>query len=220
MIITKNNHIIRNTLILDLDNTIYPKSWGVMESITERMIKFIHLKSKKENFNASVLIEGYRKSFNSIAMGFYKDFKSDFDDFLNYSHDLDLNSFILPGHLKHLLNSSNFDKKFIFSSAPRNHIYNILNKFELLDEMDGIISIEDVNYNYKPSKIAFEMFYKKTGVDPFNSVFIDDCRNNIEMAKTFGSYTVHISENQVLALQADEKHKTLLDYLLNYSNLN
>ncbi|WP_419689572.1 HAD family hydrolase [Burkholderia theae] len=204
----------RSTLILDLDNTIYPESWGLMNVISNRMVQFVRMKFQGEEVELRGLIESYRSRYNSISIGFMNDNRADFDDFILYSHEIDLSPYASDASLGGLLALSGFRRKFIFSNAPRVHVVNVLKKFGLTDAFDGIVCIEDVGYRYKPSATAFDVFYAITKSDPFDSVFVDDCMCNIETARTQGNYTVHISEALEGGGQSDEMHGSLADFLL------
>ncbi|WP_080424439.1 HAD family hydrolase [Burkholderia ubonensis] len=204
----------RSTLILDLDNTIYPESWGLMDVISNRMVQFVRMKFQGEEVEVRRLIERYRSRFNSIAIGFLNDHRADFDDFLRYAHEIDLEPYASNSSLGDLLALSGFRRKFIFSNAPRVHVVNVLRKFGLTDAFDGIVCIEDVGYRYKPSATAFDAFYTITKSDPCDSVFVDDCMFNIETARAQGNHTVHISEALEAGGRSDEMHGSLAEYLL------
>lgn len=210
----------RENLILDLDNTLYPESWGLMQTISDRMVQFIYDKFSGSEHDASARIKHYRSSFNSLAVGVYQDFRSEFSDFLSYSHKIDLSPFTPPLQLKNLLDKSGFRRKFIFSNAPKSHVLNILEKFKISHEFEIIFSIEDTNYNYKPSKLAFELFYNAASIDPRNSVFVDDCADNIQMAKKFGCHTVLIHEHPKPASYSDERHSSIIDYFQSHIKTN
>ncbi|WP_321856469.1 HAD-IA family hydrolase [Burkholderia cenocepacia] len=204
----------RSTLVLDLDNTIYPESWGLMDVISNRMVQFVRTRFQGDEVEVRGLIERYRSRFNSIAIGFMNDRRAEFDDFLRYSHEIDLSSYTPDASLGDLLELSGFRRKFIFSNAPRVHVVNVLRKFELTGAFDDIVCIEDVGYRYKPSAAAFDAFYAITKSDPCDSVFVDDCVRNIEAARTRGSHTVHVSEALDAGARSDEMHGSLAEYLL------
>lgn len=73
-------------------------------------------------------------------------------------------------------------------------------RFPFLNGFDGIV-VSGEERLMKPDRAIFELFFRRTGLEPEDCVFIDDSRANIEAAQALGMHTIHYVEPLDLAAE-------------------
>jgi len=186
-------------LFFDMDDTLYPKSTGIWETVTERIGEYMIdvMKLPKEHVPA-IMDECYKQYGMTLAglrkgcvPAHLKDIKYTVDerDFLAYVH----NSFydrILPNpELRKVLLSLPLPK-YILSNSDEPHIRRTLSRLGISDCFDGIIDIFALDWHVKPSPLAYEIAMDIAGVtNPSEAIFFDDSPKNIKGSKAVGMWT-------------------------------
>jgi len=73
-----------------------------------------------------------------------------------------------------------------------------LQRFDFLNSFDGIV-VSGNEGLLKPDRAIFDLFFKRYGVTPQTSVFVDDSLHNVEGARTAGMQAVHFTSPEALA---------------------
>ena len=144
------------TWIFDLDNTLYPPEENIFSQIDKKMTTFIaeNLKiSHEEAFNIQkqnfidhgTTLAGFMNTGNS---------KINPDKFLEYVHDINLNSLKEDNKLRKILLMLP-GKKYIFTNGTKKHAENVLKKLKLENIFQSIFGIKEANYLPKPNIETF-----------------------------------------------------------------
>ena len=154
------------TWIFDLDNTLYPPEENIFSQIDQKMTSFIadNLKiSNEEAFNIQkqnfidhgTTLAGFMNSGND---------KIDPDKFLEFVHDINLNSLQEDNNLRKILLLLP-GKKYIFTNGTKKHAENVLKKLNLENIFQSIFGIKEANYLPKPNLETYNLFLraKKNG---------------------------------------------------------
>ena len=179
------------TWIFDLDNTLYPPEENIFSQIDQKMTSFIadNLKiSNEEAFNIQkqnfidhgTTLAGFMNSGND---------KIDPDKFLEYVHDINLNSLQEDNDLRKILLLLP-GKKYIFTNGTKKHAENVLKKLNLENIFQSIFGIKEANYLPKPNIETYNLFLKTYKVDPKTSIMFEDMGRNLIPAKELGMKTV------------------------------
>jgi putative hydrolase of the HAD superfamily len=182
-------------LYIDLDETIYPKSHGLWQFISERINQFIvhHLQITMQE--AQELRTQYLDSYGTTLNGLLNHHDIDPIEYLDYVHDIPVEMTIQsePELRTTLMQLST--KKYIFTNASIQHANRVLKHMDLLDLFDGIIDILALEFTNKPRKEAYEKALSLSGYpDPKNCILIDDRVANLVPAKEMGITTVLVGE--------------------------
>ncbi|XP_050236185.1 suppressor of disruption of TFIIS-like [Mercurialis annua] len=208
-----------DTLIFDVDDTLYPLSTGFSKQCTiniqEYMIQKLGIQENKVSALNQELYKNYGTSMAGLkAIGY--DF--DNDDYHSYVHGRLPYDNLKTDHVLRSLLLSLPIRKVIFSNADEIHVAKILRRLGLEDCFERIISFESINPNHKttncnvkfasenlnldnlvlpkspiickPFEDAFEMAFKLANINPQTTVFFDDSIRNIQGGKRMGLKTV------------------------------
>jgi len=179
------------TWIFDLDNTLYPPEENIFSQIDQKMTSFIadNLKiSNEEAFNIQkqnfidhgTTLAGFMNSGND---------KIDPDKFLEFVHDINLNSLQKDNDLRKILLLLP-GKKYIFTNGTKKHAENVLKKLNLENIFQSIFGIKEANYLPKPNLKTYNLFLKTYKIDPKTSIMFEDMGRNLIPAKELGMKTV------------------------------
>lgn len=202
------------TWIFDLDNTLYPPEENIFSQIDKKMTTFIaeNLKiSHEEAFNIQkqnfidhgTTLAGFMNTGNS---------KINPDKFLEYVHDINLNSLKEDNKLRKILLMLP-GKKYIFTNGTKKHAENVLKKLNLENIFQSIFGIKEANYLPKPNIETYNLFLKINNIDPKTSIMFEDMGRNLIPAKELGITTVLLERKLPNKNNSEhkEKYKDLWD---------
>ena len=196
------------TWIFDLDNTLYPPEENIFSQIDQKMTSFIadNLKiSNEEAFNIQkqnfidhgTTLAGFMNSGND---------KIDPDKFLEYVHDINLNSLQEDNDLRKILLLLP-GKKYIFTNGTKKHAENVLKKLNLENIFQSIFGIKEANYLPKPNSETYNLFLKTYKIDPKTSIMFEDMGRNLIPAKELGMKTVLLERKLPNKKNSDQEEK-------------
>jgi putative hydrolase of the HAD superfamily len=117
-------------------------------------------------------------------------------EYLHFVHDIPIQKIIKPNQLLNRFLSSIPQKKAIFTNADHWHANRVLDALNIRMFFDEIVDILDIQPFCKPMPEAFEIAFRKIGVDnPSSCLFVDDSLRNITVAKSLGLQTIWVSDN-------------------------
>ena len=85
-----------STLLIDLDDTLYPPSTGLWSTIRERMHTYMTERMGIEPALADRLRPHFLETYGTNLRGLQHEFEVDTDDYLAYVHNLPLSEYIQP----------------------------------------------------------------------------------------------------------------------------
>jgi putative hydrolase of the HAD superfamily len=196
------------TWIFDLDNTLYPPEENIFSQIDQKMTSFIadNLKiSNEEAFNIQkqnfidhgTTLAGFMNSGND---------KIDPDKFLEFVHDINLNSLKKDNDLRKILLLLP-GKKYIFTNGTKKHAENVLKKLNLENIFQSIFGIKEANYIPKPNLETYNLFLKTYKIDPKTSIMFEDMGRNLIPAKELGMKTVLLERKLPNKNNSDQEEK-------------
>lgn len=204
------------TLIFDLDDTLYPLSSGLAEAcrlnIEAYMVEKLYIHPALVSAACGALYKNYGTTMAGLSA---EGFSFDHDEYHEYVHGR------LPYHnlhpdpvLRDLLRSMP-QRKFIFTNADKAHADKVLKALGLEDVFEGIICFgtfnspakdiqvcqganDDVNIKFdtsvpivcKPAIECFQEAIQLMQLNPSKTLFFDDSARNIFGGKTVGLQTV------------------------------
>ena len=196
------------TWIFDLDNTLYPPEENIFSQIDQKMTSFIadNLKIsieeafniQKQNFiDHGTTLAGFMNSGND---------KIDPDKFLEFVHDINLNSLQEDSNLRKILLLLP-GKKYIFTNGTKKHAENVLKKLNLENIFQSIFGIKEANYLPKPNLETYNLFLKTYKIDPKTSIMFEDMARNLIPAKELGMKTVLLERKLPNKNNSDQEDK-------------
>jgi putative hydrolase of the HAD superfamily len=184
------------TLILDLDETIYPSSTGLWNLIGERIAQFIHIRLGLEPEEIHRLQYQYFNTYGTTLRGLELNHGIDAQDYLAFVHDVPIEQILAPDPALYQVLSSYPQRKVIFTNSNKAHSRRVLAQVGIDDLIDDIVDILDISPFCKPQTEAFQKALSLLGIlDPTTCLFLDDNLKNIQTASGLGLPTVYVNEN-------------------------
>ena len=200
----------QKTILIDLDDTVYPASSGVSPAIQERIERYMleRLKdpSARRSFHAQRSLPQIRH--NPARLANYPPHRRPgvfiFRPRCARLQFVDPRSGSARGAFK------NPQPKFIFTNADRHHARRVLEVLKLIDCFDGMFDSLDIAPYCKPMPEGFQIAMKLAKVaNPQDCIFIDDGIHNLAGARKLGIFTIHVGA-EVSADQCDASIQSLV----------
>ena len=153
---------------------------------------------QKQNFiDHGTTLAGFMNTGNS---------KINPDKFLEYVHDINLNSLKEDNKLRKILLMLP-GKKYIFTNGTKKHAENVLKKLNLENIFQSIFGIKEANYLPKPNIETYNLFLKINNIDPKTSIMFEDMGRNLIPAKELGMTTVLLERKLPNKNNSEQKEK-------------
>lgn len=179
------------TLLLDLDDTIYPAGIGLWEAIGVRINEFIVQKVGVSPGEASALRERYFREYGTSLNGLRLHHAVDPHEYLAYVHDVPLDSYLAPDPRLHRTLEQLPVRPVIFTNADGGHARRVLARLGVADLVGQVIDIEALEWVNKPEPEAYRRALALCDEsDPTASLVVDDQLRNLAPAATLGMQTV------------------------------
>lgn len=183
------------TLLIDLDETVYPTSCGVWEAISERMERYMQMRLGFSPLEIPALRKQLYQQYGTTLRGLQKQYQVDEHDFLDFVHDVPLEKYLKPDPELRATLLRYQQRKIIFTNADHKHASRVTRQLQLDGCFDGMVDIYDLSPYCKPMAEAFQIALRMTGEsDPARCVFIDDSPHNLSAARAIGFYTVQVGQ--------------------------
>ena len=189
-------------LLLDLDGVCYGSHNGyplekVFGLVSKRMTLFIQEKLGLDEKKAKELQTNYFYKYNTSLNGLMIHHKIPPQEFLKYVHNIDLSFMKEDIVMRKELEQLDMEK-FIFTNGSAEHAENILTHLGIYDLFgrDKVFDIEDAGYVPKPEAKTFDLMVKKFGINPKETVYIEDIAKNLSIGHKRGCTTVWLINDE------------------------
>ena len=185
-----------SVLFFDLDNTLYPRSLGVVPRIDRRINEYLERRVGIPASDVDALRRRFCAEHGTTLRGLTLVHAVDPDDYLAYVHDIEIEDLVSPAPALRALLERIPARKAVFSNASRAHVRRVLGRLQIDGSFEAVIGLEDLRYVPKPKPEAFRAALDQVGADAEGSTLIDDLQPNLTTAKQLGLRTVWVSGAQ------------------------
>ena len=189
-------------LLLDLDGVCYGSHNGyplerVFGLVSKRMTLFIQEKLGLDEKKAKELQTNYFYKYNTSLNGLMLHHNVIGDEFLKYVHDIDISFMKEDKIMRNELENLNMEK-FIFTNGSAEHAQNILTRLGIYDLFgkEKVFDIKDAGYVPKPEAQTFDLMVKKFGINPKETIYIEDIAKNLSIGFERGCTTVWLINDE------------------------
>ncbi len=173
-------------LILDLDNTLYPKSSGMLQSIDARIDEFIAKTIALAPEQIAGIRYDYFKRYGTTVGGMVVNHGTDPDAYFRYAYDVRIERFIKPDpELRQVLAGIDLTKV-VFSNSPMEYVENVLRFLGVREIIAAVYDIRFCNYMGKPDPQSYQKVLEDLGTPGEECVFVDDVEANLYGAAAVG----------------------------------
>jgi putative hydrolase of the HAD superfamily len=188
--LTKNFRCI----FFDLDNTLYPKSSGVMQAIGDRMNLFMIERLDIRPAEVRQIRDDFLKAFGTTLNALRRYYTVDPDEFLNFVHDLPLDRHLqYEPALDRMLERLDL-RKIVFTNADAKHARRVLSRLGIMRHFESIIDIHLLDFVNKPDRRAYLKALDFAAARPDECILIEDSRKNVLPAAELGITTVMVGD--------------------------
>lgn len=188
-----------DTILFDLDDTLYPSDSGIMDAIGARMVQYMVVKLGVPASKADEERERLFHLYGTTRRGLQAEYQIDEADFMDYVHDIPLDQYLSknPSLLSKL--AALPQRKIIFTNADSAHALRILTALGIQDFFAQIIDIRAIQPWCKPQKEAFIKALEIAEIrQPNQCVMIDDSLRNLIAAHALGVFTVQVGVQELI----------------------
>jgi putative hydrolase of the HAD superfamily len=182
------------TILFDLDDTLYPKSVGVMGEIRSRILDFIRSRMCLSPGEADDLRRRYLREYGTTMRGLQMNHQIDADDYLSHVHDIPLQDYVKPNLVLDTVLASVAQDKVVFTNASREHAERVLRLLGIRHHFTRIVDVRDLDFQSKPQPAAYRRVCDLLGMLPDECVLVDDNVQNLVPAKEVGMTTVLVGD--------------------------
>ena len=189
-------------LLLDLDGVCYGSHNGyplekVFGMVSNPPTKFIQEKLNLDEKKAKELQTDYFYKYNTSLNGLMLHHNVVGEEFLKYVHDIDISFMKEDKIMRNEIEQLDMEK-FIFTNGSAEHAKNILTHLGIYDLFgrDKVFDIQDAGYVPKPEAATFDLMTKKFGINPKETIYIEDIAKNLSIGHKRGCTTVWLINDE------------------------
>ncbi|HEU5086437.1 MAG TPA: pyrimidine 5'-nucleotidase, partial [Roseiflexaceae bacterium] len=183
-----------HTILFDLDNTMYPASNGLMQTLDSRIIAYVCDRLGITEEEAHALRQNYLETYGTTLRGLQALHGVENEHYLSFIHDFAVDAFIdSDAELDRLLGLLPA-RKAIFTNAPAEHAERILQRLGIAHHFERIFDIRFQKFFPKPHPAGYQLALDELGVRGPGSVMVEDTLRNLPPARALGMNTIYIND--------------------------
>lgn len=178
-------------LVMDLDDTLYPRSAGLMNEIVRRIRLYMSDRMGLSEDEAAALRKRFLSQYGTALRGLQIERRVDAHDYLAFVHDVPLADYIAPAPQLDVMLGHIPLPKAIFTNADAAHANRVMQRLGVARHFARIVDIHALDYNCKPNPEAYRILCDLLGVSPQACILVEDMVRNLRPARElFGMTTV------------------------------
>ena len=188
--IKKTGHSHYKYIIFDLDETLYPREAGLMQALSERMLRFMAEELGIPPDDVADIRRRYYQKYGTTLRGLMEEHRIDPEIYLAYVHNVNLADFLAASPpLNNMLHEIPLQKA-IFTNADAAHAERVLDVLQIRFHFEQIIDIVSGGFINKPEPLAYHQALAVLGVDGDQCIMVEDTPRNLMPAKDLGMTTI------------------------------
>jgi putative hydrolase of the HAD superfamily len=199
------------TIVFDLDETLYPSSCGLMTAVAERIHTYFEKVTGLVNQEALLLRKQYLATYGTTLRGLQLHYPVEVEDYLAFVHQVPASRFVQPATALDALLARLPQQKIIFTNGTREHAANVLQALAIEHHFTAVLDIRDYGYEPKPAAAAYKVLLRHLSHGPRATLYLDDRLDNLIPAAKLGITTVLITENGHRTGEADHHIHDLME---------
>lgn len=176
--------------LFDLDDTLYPTAAGMMQEISVRMSDFMVDRVGIPRREVDFVRHDYWERYGTTLRGLYIERHIDPQAFLNYVHDIRVETYLQPDARLNAMLAQLPHSKYIFTNAPADYAGRVLAILGITSYFTRIFDINFIEYQSKPAPVAYTKVLAALAADPNECLLVDDTTRNLLPARELGMKTV------------------------------
>ncbi len=179
-----------DVLIFDLDETLYPRSTGLMEEINRRINLYMIEKMGMDPALVSRLRREYWQVYGTTSRGLQLLHQIDVDDYMAFVHDIPLNDYLSPDRELDAVLAGLPQRKIVFTNSTAQYARGVLTALGIDRHFAAIYDVFFMGHESKPAAESYRRLVDALGVPPPRCLMVDDTARNLRPARALGMTTV------------------------------
>lgn len=185
-----------DVLLLDLDETLYPRGAGVLERTDARIVAWIRERLGLPLAEADRLRHELFRAHGTTLRGLVLRHGLEPGDYLETVYGCDHSDLLRPDPELRALLARLPQRKVVFTNAPRRHAEHVLDLLALGDVLHDVIALEDLDLVPKPDPAAYATALARVAAPAEACVFVDDTHANVVGAARAGMRAVWVAHGR------------------------
>jgi len=178
-------------LVFDLDNTLYPRSAGLMQVISQRISEYMELRVGIDPSLVEGLKAKYRRHYGTTTRGLCLHYDIDLKDYVSYVHHIQVENYLTPNErLVTVLSRLADFRKVIFTNASLEYAHRVLKALGIERHFDRIFDLCFMKFTSKPDPRPYHWMLEELKTAGEECIMIDDSLSNLLPGKELGMLTV------------------------------
>lgn len=187
-------------LLLDVDNTLYPRERGIVQRIDARIDRYIVERLGLGPEEADQLRRRLWAEHGTTLTGLMAHYDIDPRDYLEFVHAIgDLAELLGEDRALGAMLARLPIVKIAFTNAPLAHARAVLERLGVRAQFAAIYGIERLGYAPKPGVQAYQRVLAGLGAGAPECILADDRPENLRTARELGMHTVLVDGRDVAA---------------------
>ncbi|MGV6839582.1 MAG: pyrimidine 5'-nucleotidase [Planktomarina sp.] len=205
------------TWVFDLDRTLYHPNVRLFDQIEARMESYVMHTLGVDQTTARQIRRQYWEKHGTTLAGLMEHHGTDPHAFLDHVHDIDFTPLTPDPNLAAII-AALPGRKVIYTNGTVPYARNVIKARGLADVFDAIYGVEDAHFRPKPERAAFDAVFGRDGFNQQSAVMFEDEARNLEVPKTMGMGTIHISETRSDAPYIDHRAPDVMNFLTQHAD--
>jgi putative hydrolase of the HAD superfamily len=194
--------------IFDLDNTLYPARANLFARIDAKMTQFVSDLLDVDHDEAFRIQKAYFLDHGTTLAGLMMEHQIDPHTFLGYVHDIEMDVLEENAPLAAAI-ARLPGRKLVFTNADTPYATRVLGRLGLAGSFEAVHDIHAMDLKPKPEASAYAGLCAAFGLDPAESLFVEDMARNLKPAKALGMTTVWVDNGSE---QTTDPDRSFIDF--------
>ena len=201
----------RHFLLLDVDNTLYSRSCGVVDRVDERINRYLVERVGIAADEVDCIRLRLWSQFGTTLHGLQRQANVDPADYSRYVHDIDHAALLSARpELGAMLARIPLNKVAV-TNGPHRHASAVLECLGVRDLFLGVFGLERLHYLPKPYVHAYQTVLAQLHTSGHDCILVEDTVGNLHAARQLGMQTVYVSDGGPPADAADASISSILE---------
>lgn len=179
-------------ILFDLDETLYPRSAGLMHRIGERITQYLVERMGVSPERSVETRRHFRGTYGTALRGLMEEgYPVDLEDYFRYVHDISLDTIGPEPELRARLLRLSL-RRAVLTNSNVEHAARVLQHMQIADCFERIIDIRALDMVNKPDPESYRRALAMLNAAPERTIFVEDNTQNTRPARAMGITTIVI----------------------------
>jgi putative hydrolase of the HAD superfamily len=198
-------------LLLDVDNTLYARSCGIVERVDGLINRYLVERMGIPAAEVETVRHELRQAHGTTLRGLMHRHRIDPDDYLRFVHAIDLAAMLAPDRaLGAMLDRIPLSKVAVTNGSAA-HAHAVLDRLDVRDRFLRVYALEQMAYVPKPFPEAYHAVLADLPANAGECILVEDSAPNLTTARRLGMQTVHLSDGQLPHPEAHVAIRSILE---------